>query len=116
MFISLKQLLFATFSGISISDKRSFIQFLTLTEKSFIDKICCRGNDFIFYKRQNMNFRAFLSCTFHILDFNIPNLRCGFINLKRVDFFSFNKEKNHLFHIFDDIFAHLFRFACYNLA
>ena len=46
------------------------------------------------------------SCIFHILDFNIPNLRCGFINLKRVDFFSFNKEKNHLFHIFDDIFAY----------
>ena len=43
----------------------SFIPILTLTEKSF-----------------------------HILDFNIPNLRCGFVNLKRVDYFSFSKEKS----------------------
>ena len=43
-----------------MSIEHSFIPILTLTEKSF-----------------------------HILDFNIPNLRCGFVNLKRVDYFSF---------------------------
>ena len=44
--------------------------------------------------KDKMQISCILSCTIHVLDFNIPNLQCGFIYLNRGDFSHSTKRKS----------------------